>query len=309
MRYTCDFCGRGGLRAGDRFCACCGAPQPTRSPSPTVRFFLSLLYAVLIWGVMFLVQTGINMLYIYVIRESLPSSAFFSDTAFYNAYWEVFPKYYAPVCIGCVLLLILIYTLFYTLRGKRFEREICLSKMPLTPAAGSFVFGAAAQVVVTVSIFLLSLVFPYLEESGAQSGDFYSLTFGGGSFLLEVLYLSLFVPFLEEIVFRGLIYTRLRKGMPVLAAQLLSALIFGAAHMDLTQFFYAFLTGFIMALLFEKYQSILPSLFFHMAFNGCSFLFQYLHADILIFALYFISISIVLFAIYFLSTKSERNPI
>ena len=129
--------------------------------------------------------------------------------------------------------------------------------MPLTPAAGSFVLGAAAQVVVTVSIFLLSLVFPYLAESGTQSGDFYSLTFGGGSFILEVLYLSLFVPILEEVVFRGLIYTRLRKGMPVLAAQLLSALIFGAAHMDLMQFFYAFLTGFLMPLLFEKYQFLL----------------------------------------------------
>ncbi len=309
MRYTCNFCGRGGLRDIDRFCPVCGAPQPERTPPPVSRFFISLLYAVLIWGIMFLVQTGINTLYIYVIREGLPYSAFASESAFYNAYWSVFPKYYAPVCIGGVLLLILIYTLFYTLRGKRFEREISLTGISPSTAAGSFVFGAAAQIVVTVSIFMLSIVFPYLEESGAQSGEFYSLTFGGGSFMLEVLYLSLFVPLLEELVFRGLIYTRLRRGMPVLAAQILSALIFGAAHMDLVQFFYATLTGFLMAVLFEKYQSILPSFLFHMAFNGCSYLFQYIHTDLLIYALYFISVSIVLFAIYLLSTKPERNSI
>ncbi len=308
MRYTCNFCGRGGLRDSDRFCPVCGSPQPNRTPSPARRFFLSLLYAVLIWGVMFLVQTGINTLYICVVRESLPYSVT-SAGDFHNAFWSVFSKYYAPVCIGSVLLLILIYTLFYSLREKRFEREISLAKISPGAAAGSLVLGAAAQIVVTVSLFFLSYVFPYLEESGAQSEEYYALTFGGGSFLLEVLYLSVFVPLLEEVVFRGLIYTRLRRGMPILAAQILSALIFGAAHMDLVQFFYATFTGFLMAVLFEKYQSILPSLFFHMAFNGFSYLFSYLHADLLIYALYFISISIVLFTIYFLSTKPERNPV
>lgn len=309
MRYTCNFCGRGGLRDSDRFCPVCGTPQPDRTPSPVSRFFLSLLYAALIWGVMFLVQTGINTLYIYVVRESLPFSAFVSQNAFYDAYWSVFSKYYAPVCMGGVLLVILIYTLFYTLRGKRFEREISLSKISPATASGSLVLGAASQIIITVSIFFLSFIFPYLEESGAQSDKFYSMTFGGGSFLLEVLYLSLFVPLLEEIVFRGLIYTRLRRGMPVPAAQILSALIFGAAHMDLVQFCYATLTGLLMAVLFEKYQSVLPSLLFHIAFNGCSYLFLYIHADLLIYALYFISISILLFAFYLLSSKPERNPI
>ena len=309
MRYTCHFCGRGGLRDSDRFCPVCGTPQPDRTPSPVGRFFLSLLYAALIWGVMFLVQSGINTLYVYLVRESLPPSASVSETVFYNTYWSVFSKYYAPVCIGGVLLLILLYTLFYTLRGKRFEKEISLSKISPSAAGGSFVLGVAAQLVVNVSIFLLSPILPFLAKSGEQSDQFYTQAFGGGSFLLEVLYLSFFVPLLEEIVFRGLIYTRLRRGMPVLAAQLLSALIFGAAHMDPVQFCYASLTGFLMAVLFEKYQSIFPSLLFHIAFNGCSYLFLYIHADLLIYALYFISISILLFAFYFLSSKPERNPI
>lgn len=271
---------------------------------------------------MFIVQNGIVFIYSLIVQENMPYTALINESTYYKTYWSIFSKYYAPVCIGMALLVLLIYVLFYTLRGKRFEREISLSKMPAAPAAAIFIGGAAVQIVISVTIALLSIFFPSLETAGTETNQYYELTFGGGSFALEILYIAVITPILEEVVFRGLIYTRLRRAMPVLAAQILSALIFGAAHMNLMQFVYATITGFFMAFVFEKYQSIWAPILFHIAFNSCNYLIVYITSDMLVYSLYCISTAVVLFVLYFVCRKSpsktkvsvdtiqqERNPL
>lgn len=305
MRYNCHYCGNPDVHAKDRFCANCGAPQPKRSP--TAAFLLSILYAFFIWGTMFLIQSGTTFVYTIIVQNSLPYTVYADETMYNNAFWGTFSKYYALISICAALFLILLYVLFYTFRSKRFGREISLSKTSLSSGLASLTLGLSAQIIVVVAISLLTLLFPSLEEVNAANSENYSLLFGGGSRAMEILCIAVVTPILEEIVFRGLIYTRLRRAMPVLAAQILSALIFGAAHMNLMQFAYASLIGFLMAALFEKYQSIIPSIIFHMAFNGCSYLTAFIPSDILAYSLFFICIAAFLFGIYFVFRNKPNN--
>ncbi len=309
MRYKCHYCGNPNVLVKDRFCADCGAPQPKRSP--TGDFLLSILYALFIYGAMFVVQNGVVILYSLCVQGSLPYSAYTDETVFSQVYWNTFSKYFALISICSALVLVLIYLLFYTLRGKRFTKEISLAKIPSSAGAVSFTLGASAQIIVVVAISLLTILFPAIKEAEAANSEYYTLAFGGGSFIMEILCIGIITPILEEIVFRGLIYTRLRRAMPVIAAQILSALIFGAAHMNWMQFIYASLIGFLMALLFEKYQSILPSILFHIAFNCFSYFTALITSDMLAYSLFFISIAIFLFGIYFIlrkeSNKAEIN--
>lgn len=318
MQYKCHYCGNPGVQAKDRFCAACGAPQPKRSSAGA--FFLSLMYALFIYGAMFVVQNGAVLLYSFCIQSSLPYSVYTDMHVYTHNYWSTFSKYFALISICSALLLILIYLLFYTLRGKRFGKEISLAKISPSAGTASLALGASAQIIVVVAISLLTLLFPAIEEASASNNEYYTLAFGGGSFLLEVLCVGIVTPILEEVVFRGLIYTRLRRAMPVAAAQILSAFIFGAAHMNWMQFVYATLIGFLMAFLFEKYQSILPSILFHIAFNCFSYLAMLIKSSMLAYSLFFISIAVFLFGMYYISRKesdttkihtnshSERNP-
>ncbi len=317
MRYKCHYCGNPNVLAKDRYCSNCGALQQKRSPASS--FLLAILYALFIWGTMFAVQNGIVILYTICVQCFLPYSTYLSET-YFDTYWGVFSKYFALISIFSALLLILVYLLFYKLRGKHFTKEISLAK--ISPSAGgiSFALGACTQIIVVVAISLLAILFPAIQEANAANSEYYTLVFGGGSFIMEVICIGIITPILEEIVFRGLIYTRLRRAMPVIAAQILSALIFGAAHMNWMQFVYASLIGFLMALLFEKYQSILPSMLFHIAFNCFSYVAMLIQSDMLAYSLFFISIAIFLFGMYFIFRKesdeaeinanphSERNP-
>lgn len=77
-------------------------------------------------------------------------------------------------------------------------------------------------------------------------------------------------PVMEELIFRGLCYGRIRqfagKGMTIL----LSALLFGLYHMNLVQFVYASLMGSFFAAIYERYRDIRLSMAAHFGANLCA---------------------------------------
>lgn len=98
----------------------------------------------------------------------------------------------------------------------------------------------------------------------------FSVDFLAGIFLYGVL-----SPVVEELIFRGLLFNRLKRIFPRLAAIILSALLFGIFHGNLVQGTYAFIMGVIIALLYEKYKSFLAPIVFHVVANVGVYVLQY----------------------------------
>jgi hypothetical protein len=80
------------------------------------------------------------------------------------------------------------------------------------------------------------------------------------------------VPICEEIIFRGMILRGLLARYQPLKAILLSALFFGAFHMNLPQFVNAFLIGLFLGYLYFKTHSLLFCISVHACNNAISFL-------------------------------------
>lgn len=74
-------------------------------------------------------------------------------------------------------------------------------------------------------------------------------------------------PVAEEIVFRGIVYNRLRRQYTRGIAIVGSALIFGVYHGNAVQAFYGFVLGIVIAILYEKYASFLAPMILHSAAN------------------------------------------
>ncbi|MBQ3392300.1 MAG: CPBP family intramembrane metalloprotease [Lachnospiraceae bacterium] len=66
-----------------------------------------------------------------------------------------------------------------------------------------------------------------------------------------VLIYGLVTPFTEELVFRGMLFGRLRRHLSFLEAGILSAAVFGAYHGNLRQGLYGLLMGFLFAAAYE----------------------------------------------------------
>jgi uncharacterized protein len=80
--------------------------------------------------------------------------------------------------------------------------------------------------------------------------------------------LILVAPVLEELLFRGIILRGLLSRYKPWQAILASALIFGAAHMNLYQFVGAGLMGLVLGWLYLRFRSTFPCILLHGAYNG-----------------------------------------
>lgn len=165
------------------------------------------------------------------------------------------------------LLTILLACLFMHVRRRDPMQEMEL--WPVNPFRfGTFaVFGMAMNVFVSVTLSLIPLPESVLEQFNTQTAPLY----GEMHPLLEILSVAVVAGITEELVFRGLVISRLRKGMGMTAAVVISSVIFGAAHGALIAVVYAALLGLLLGAMYARYESVIPGIIFHVFFNMTSY--------------------------------------
>ena len=83
----------------------------------------------------------------------------------------------------------------------------------------------------------------------------------------QIIGLGILVPVAEELIFRGLLYARIRRMLPVWASVLTASVIFALYHGNMIQILFAFPMAIILTLLYEKGKWISYPILFHMGVN------------------------------------------
>lgn len=96
------------------------------------------------------------------------------------------------------------------------------------------------------------------------------------SYLLQFLGTVIAAPIVEELIYRGLLYSRIKEISSVWPAAFLSAFVFGICHGNLVQFAFAFGIGVLLCLVYEKYQSIWAPIWVHTIVNLTSLVLTWL---------------------------------
>lgn len=123
----------------------------------------------------------------------------------------------------------------------------------------------AAAAALGIAVNNILAMTPLLEASvGFQTAN---ENFFGGQMIYELLGSCLLIPIAEELLYRGVVYRRLRMFCDVKVALLFSALIFGLVHANLVQFIYAAILGLLLAFLLEKTGCLYTAILGHMAAN------------------------------------------
>lgn len=89
----------------------------------------------------------------------------------------------------------------------------------------------------------------------------------GVAFGLGILLYGLVSPLAEEVVFRGIIYNRLRRFYGPMAAVAVSGIFFGVFHGNLVQGIYGTCMGVLLAYVYERKGSFFFPVLFHAAAN------------------------------------------
>jgi membrane protease YdiL (CAAX protease family) len=97
-----------------------------------------------------------------------------------------------------------------------------------------------------------------------------------GPLPIQILLIAIAAPIGEEVCFRGMLFGGLRERLPMWAAGLISAALFGLLHVttgvSVVPPLIAF--GFLLALVYERTGSILPCILLHMLNNSVALLAQ-----------------------------------
>lgn len=78
---------------------------------------------------------------------------------------------------------------------------------------------------------------------------------------------GIFAPVAEELVYRGMLYRRMRERLPVWQASLFSSVLFGIGHGYLSQCLYALVQGMFLSLVYEKYRTVKAPMMLHVVIN------------------------------------------
>ena len=89
----------------------------------------------------------------------------------------------------------------------------------------------------------------------------------GTSGIIAWISTALMAPIVEEVVFRGFIYSRLKEGTGMIAAVIVTSLLFGLVHGTVIWAAYAFVISLAFIFVRERTNSLWASILFHVAFN------------------------------------------
>ncbi|URN95552.1 MAG: CPBP family intramembrane metalloprotease [Candidatus Pristimantibacillus lignocellulolyticus] len=92
--------------------------------------------------------------------------------------------------------------------------------------------------------------------------------------LFNILFIGFLAPVIEELLFRGFLFSYLNRSGKVLFASLLTSALFGLMHSGL--FFFAFTMSIMSIMLYKYTKSLRASIYFHIAWNSLSVLLNYL---------------------------------
>lgn len=160
-------------------------------------------------------------------------------------------------------LLFLIPCIIYLAVGRvPVKREIPFCKIKATTILMIILFTVLIYPLMSF-LNLISMLFSSNHIGDVTTG----LTSNG--FLPNLLLLAIIPAISEEFMFRGIFYGAYRKRSCLFGA-VAGGLVFGMAHMNLNQFCYAFVLGFIMCVLVEVTGSIFSSIIVHFLVNGWS---------------------------------------
>lgn len=143
----------------------------------------------------------------------------------------------------------------FSIKGRPFKADI------LFPALAGLVIGA----VTTFGVAEFGLG---TEEAFKEAQAVYN-----HNILLTAVSSVLFAPFMEELLFRELMYRKLESVYGVLAAVIISSVLFALGHASLIQMIYGFLMGILFALNYRERGTVISPMMMHMAANLATIIF------------------------------------
>lgn len=167
----------------------------------------------------------------------------------------------AGCVISCLLVVIIIRA-----RRQKIRDVLIMKRMPRGTILPVIVLGISVNLATVYALSIVPIPPTIIEQYNELVGE----TIISDNFLLTFFTTALLVPITEEIIFRGMSFNALRKGMTLVLATIIQTLLFAGAHMLPLQIAYVIPASLVLGLVYIWCGSITAPITMHITYNGLS---------------------------------------
>lgn len=169
------------------------------------------------------------------------------------------------------ILLIVIITLLIFLpilyRGYKKYRSIKTSSLSIKDYIFIILLGMSVCLIFNITFNELNNVIHFTNNYQISSNTIY----------LQIISSGIAGPILEELIFRGLVYNKLKEFNSPMKSIIIASIIFSLFHVpNILNMIYAFMMSFLFIYIYEKYHKLRYSILLHMVANTTIILFIYI---------------------------------
>ena len=217
------------------------------------KFFYTFgicLYPILIYTA---IQTSLGMFLAVVF-------GFFEGARDFNAIMDVLKENALVITAICAVVTSVVLSLFFhiDIKNGRIEKRGQIKAMDFLMA---IVGGAGVSIALNIVIALTNM--SGKDTAFVEVSDMIT----SNPLFVTIICAGILIPIVEEILFRGLIFNRIKCQYNFLAGLLISSLLFGIYHGNIVQGIYATLLGIFLGFAYHKTKSIFIPIFIHMGGN------------------------------------------
>ncbi len=234
-----------------------------------------------------------------------PIDAVYYLMEIFNDKYAVY-AYLSYAVIGLVVFGIWYFKSFVKTGPKLKFSQVFGVKSLVAAIAGSLGFFFAINAALT----LAEMLIPWAMEEYHQLVELSGL---GSDTVITVVYAICLGPILEELVFRGVVFSFLEKSnIKPLFTILITAVLFGFVHMNIVQGVYAAALGIFLGFMRYKYRSIMITILAHIVLNstgtyGEILLGKFDISDGVYLILGGISLFVIAFSVYLINSDKKTN--
>ena len=248
--------------------------------------YIKSLLKVLIWPIIFMIGQFIIQ-YIFVAIFNSKEQVAMSNNEFLEyintlEYQDKLNNYINSKTLLIIIITMLIFIPILYRVFKKYKKE---NNFKIKNIFVPILLGITISLVYNIILFYLNNIFNFTNIFEISEL----------SILVQLISSGICGPILEELLFRGIVYNKLKEFNKPKAATVLCSLIFGIMHTNIINGIYAFIVSFILIYLYEKYKTLKAPMIMHISLNSTIILMlSLITKNYLIFNLYLLIVSILI---------------
>lgn len=157
-----------------------------------------------------------------------------------------------------ILIMLIMFIIFAPILLKKYQRYKKNNILNIKDKLLIILLGSSFAMILNLIIFRLNNIYNITDRYNNINNE---------RLLINILSSGILGPIIEELIFRGIVYNRLKEITNIKISMFISTIMFSLFHFELSQIFYAFFMGYLFVNVYDSYKTLKASIIAHMSAN------------------------------------------